>query len=205
MPFLSAGAFAAGLASVGPGVSGEVVERLVLHYEELRRWSRGLSLIGPGTAAEIVGRHYAESLAALRWLPPAGRLVDLGSGGGFPGLVLALARPDLDTVLVESNERKATFLRLVAQKAGLRCAVAACRVEVLPPEWGGAAVVTSRALRLTPRMLTPSLFRRDPDARLLLWLGRENADLVGWRASAELALPGSEHRRIVALSRESAA
>lgn len=95
------------------------------HYTELRRWNRRLALIGPGTVAEVLQRHYAESLAALPLLPPpcAGpatslrTLVDLGSGAGFPGWVLAAARPDLSALLVEARERKCTFLQAATRKA----------------------------------------------------------------------------------------
>src|SRR5712691_10434932 len=67
---------------------------LFAHYEELRRWSPRLALVGPGAVDEVLARHFGESLAALPFLPePQGALVDVGSGAGSPGLVLAAARP----------------------------------------------------------------------------------------------------------------
>lgn len=84
-------------------LSASVLQMLWSHYEELRRWNPGLSLVGPGTAVSVMTRHYGESLAGLALLdemgPCGGVLVDLGSGGGFPGFVLAregLGHRDLD-------------------------------------------------------------------------------------------------------------
>ena len=74
---------------------------LYAHYQELSRWNQRLSLIGPGTAGEIVARHYGEALAALPLVPSSAQWgLDIGSGAGFPGLVLAAARPGLKMTLV---------------------------------------------------------------------------------------------------------
>ncbi|HUF78495.1 MAG TPA: RsmG family class I SAM-dependent methyltransferase, partial [Thermoanaerobaculia bacterium] len=70
---------------------------LYAHYQELRRWSPALSLIGPAAAGDVVERHYGESLAGVPLLPAGARvLVDVGSGAGFPGFVLAAACPELE-------------------------------------------------------------------------------------------------------------
>ncbi len=86
---------------VGEDLSPGCVQRLHLHFKELRKWNERYSLVGPGTGAEIVERHYVESLAALPLMArDAASLADIGSGAGFPGWVLAAARTDLDTILV---------------------------------------------------------------------------------------------------------
>jgi len=175
-------------------------ERLLAHYEELRRWAPRTDLVGPGAAAELLERHYGEALAALPWLPagPA-RLVDLGSGAGFPGFVLAAARPDLEVWLVEPRERKAAFLRAAARRAGLSLTVVVARVGAAPPPGlpDEIALVTLRALRLEPRAWRGLLPKLRPAARLLAWTGAEPPPLpVELVAGRSLLLPGSRGRRL---------
>jgi 16S rRNA (guanine527-N7)-methyltransferase len=74
-------------------------------------------------------------MAAAGAVPRGARVVDLGSGGGFPGIVVAIARPDLDLVLVEIRERRAHFLRHVVRTLELRCEVARREIED-PPDVG---------------------------------------------------------------------
>ena len=92
-------------------LSGSQVSQLLAHYELLLKWNRRLSLTSIESPAEIVERHYCESLFAGSLLPE-GRLtvVDVGSGAGFPGVPIAILRPESEFVLVESHQRKAVFL-----------------------------------------------------------------------------------------------
>lgn len=176
------------------------------HHEELVRWSGTVSLVGPAFAGELFGRHYAESLAALPHLPAGPfRLLDLGSGAGFPGLVLAAARPDCEVTLVEARERKWAFLRAAARRAELSClclraTVGAAHQPDLPDR---VAVITARALRISRPMLValaPSLL---DDALLILWTGSEAPDLApGFRLVESSALAGSD-RRFLRLYRRS--
>src|SRR5262249_31489350 len=192
-----------------PAVSPEPLPVLVTaalhaHYQELSRWNRTLSLIGPGTAGEIVSRHYGESLAALPLLPEEGELVDLGPGGGFPGLVIAAARPRLSVTLVEAQERKWAFLMAAARRAGLPCRCLNARVALPLPADLPAAIdrVTVRALKLDSQVLEALADRLRPSGGILLWVGDELPDLPGTLTVAgERRLPGSLRRRIVELSR----
>jgi len=206
LPEIPPAAFAEAVRAAAPEpLPSETVDRLHAHYEELRRWSTRLSLIGPGTAAEVVERHFGESLAALPHLPePVGRLVDLGSGAGFPGLVLAAARPGWEVTLVEAQERKWAFLQAVARRAGLSCRCLNVRVAaLLPPGFPDAyEVVTVRALRLPPDTLAAVAERLSPAGRLLLWAGTEAPPLPrGWVVAGETPLSGSVARRILRLER----
>ena len=137
LPDLGQCEFEARLRDCSPvRLSTKSVERLWVHYRELARWNPTVSLVGPGTADEIVERHYGESLAAVPLLEPQWRVVvDVGSGAGFPGIVLAAAVPSLEVILVESRERKCAFLETVARKAALPCVClgdrkSACRERV---------------------------------------------------------------------------
>lgn len=157
-------------------LSGVDFGALWAHFEELRRWAPVVDLIGPGTATEVVERHFAESLAALPWLPePGAHLLDLGSGAGFPGLVLAAARPDSRVTLLEPRERRRSFLAAVVRRAALRVEISGARVEKsalqeLPDD---VAVVTVRALRLDPAAWSALAGKLRPDARLIVWSGSE--------------------------------
>ena len=194
-------------------LSADLLQKLCAHYEELRRWAATLALIGPGAVGELFERHYAESLAALAWLPcsaskpgaPAVRLLDLGSGAGFPGWILAAARPDIEVTLVEARERKWAFLSTAARRARLSCRCLNARVSPrsladVPDRseridlQGPIAVVTVRALRLEAKTWLALLPHLGPGAQVLLWSGAvAEPPPPPYVAGRTLALSGS-HR-----------
>jgi 16S rRNA (guanine(527)-N(7))-methyltransferase RsmG len=180
-----------------------MIDALYSHYQELATWNRRLSLIGPGTAGEIVERHYGESLAALPLIPTATQVaLDLGSGAGFPGLVLAASRLGLEMTLVEAQERKWAFLLAAARRASLPCRCLNARVSVPLPAGIPDAfdLVTARALKLEPSLLEALAGRLRPGGRMLLWAGERDPELPPNLAiTEERRLTGSERRRIVVL------
>jgi 16S rRNA (guanine527-N7)-methyltransferase len=117
----------------------------------LLRWNTTLNLISGKDAGVVWERHIADSLQLVP-LMPAGieRAIDLGSGGGFPGLILAIAT-GVRFDLVESDVRKASFLRTAALETGAPVTVHACRIEAAP--LAPAALITARALAPLPRLL----------------------------------------------------
>lgn len=128
---------------------------------------------------------------------PGGRLLDLGSGAGFPGLVLAAARPDLEVFLVEPRERRRAFLAAVARRSGLRVEILGARVSAraLPELPGDVDVVTARALRLGSADWTALAGTLAPGAALLLWSGASPPDLPDlFLPRRELRLPASRDR-----------
>ena len=206
LPDLSRAQFADGLLPLSPEpLEDRTVDALFAHYRELALWNRRTNLIGPGTAGEILARHYGESLAALPLLPAGARRgLDLGSGAGFPGLVLAAARPGLEMSLAETRERKWAFLSSAARKAALSCRCLNVRVQVpLPaglPE--SIDVITSRALRLDAETWRELASRLDVDGRVLLWAGEHDPDVSSdLTPCGSVPLAGSEKRRILALCR----
>lgn len=208
LPDIPRAGFAGSLRRLSPEPLDErAIGALYAHYKELALWNRRMSLIGPGTANEILARHYGESLAALPFLPAeARRGLDLGSGAGFPGIVLAAARPGLAMTLVEARERKWAFLSAAARKAALPCRCLDVRVQVpLPagiPE--SIDVITSRALRLDPGVWSALASRLDANGRVLLWVGEHDPELPAELVvCGSLPLAGSEKRRILALCRAS--
>ena len=206
LPSISLSEFSSALAVISPEpLDGRAGAALYAHYQELSRWNQRLSLIGPGTAGEIVERHYGEALAALPFVPQSARWgLDIGSGAGFPGLVVAAARPDLVMTLVEARERKWAFLTAAARRATLPCRCLNVRVGApLPaglPE--SLDVVTARALKLGPEVLAALAGRLGADGRILLWVGEEDPELPPELSpSGSIKLAGSRMRRILQLQR----
>ena len=133
----------------GVNVSRETIADLQAFGDLVRRWTPAINLVGKATVADLWNRHIVDSAQIFALRPPEARTwVDLGSGGGFPGLVVAvLAReltPALRVTLVEADLRKATFLRQAAQLLGLQVDVRSQRIETLPGL--GADVLSARAL-----------------------------------------------------------
>jgi 16S rRNA (guanine527-N7)-methyltransferase len=206
LPPLSREALADGLAPLCPEpLDDRALAALHAHYQELSVWNRRLSLIGPGTLTEVLERHYGESLAALPLVPRGARFgVDVGSGAGFPGLVLAAARPGLEMTLVEARERKWAFLSAAARKAALPCRCLNARVSVPLPAGLPASLdlVTARALKLDPDALGALAERLGPDGRILLWVGEEDPALpAALEPGRSVRIPGSQRRRILELRR----
>lgn len=202
LPSLSRDALAEGLAPFSPEpLDGRALDALHAHYRELSAWNQRLSLIGPGTLGEVLERHYGESLAALP-LVPNGAGLDIGSGAGFPGLVLAAARPGLAMTLIEAREKKWAFLSAAARKASLPCQCLNVRVSVPLPAGVPASLdlVTARALKLDRDVLGALAERLSPDGRVLLWLGEEDPELPASLAPGRsVKIPGSQRRRILEL------
>lgn len=130
-------------------VSRETIERLEHYVALLEKWNPKINLVSKSTLADAWGRHIQDSLQILALAPDGWRSwVDLGSGGGFPGLVVAIAaleaRPNTKITLIESDQRKCAFLRTVIRETGVNADVIADRIEQVSPL--AADVVSARAL-----------------------------------------------------------
>lgn len=140
-----------------PDVSRETLDRLDGLVALLRRWQRIKNLVAPSTLEHVWQRHILDSLQLTALAPDARRWIDLGSGAGFPGLVVAAAlagSPGAAVHLVEANGRKAAFLRTAALELKLPATVHAARIEDAGRGIADAFdVVTARALAPLPRLL----------------------------------------------------
>ncbi len=154
-------------------VSDEILARLQAVLEVLATWTRRINLVGASTLPDAWSRHVLDSARLWPNHPDtARRLADLGSGAGFPGLVLAiLGAPDVH--LVEADQRKAAFLREAARVSGTPVTVHAARIESLPSL--SADVVTARALAPLPVLLPLVVRHLAPDGVALLPKGRDAA------------------------------
>ena len=146
-------------------------------------WNRALDLSGFRDAEERVNRYFLEPLDASRWLPArSASALDVGAGGGSPGLPLALVQPGLRSTLLEPNRRRAVFLEEALTELGLVGArVVRARLSDFVPE-GRFDVVTSRGVSLDQESLERMARWLEPGGRLLLFTGRARSEvLLGWR------------------------
>jgi 16S rRNA (guanine527-N7)-methyltransferase len=131
-------------------VSRETLARLDRFVATLLTWQRRINLIAPATVRSIWTRHVADSLQILSLAPSAKVWLDLGSGGGFPGLVIACALGETSGArvhLIESNGKKAAFLREAVRVTGTRAIVHQARIEHMGTQLDESVeIVTARAL-----------------------------------------------------------
>jgi 16S rRNA (guanine527-N7)-methyltransferase len=132
-------------------VSRETINKFQLYLTLLKKWQRRINLVSNSTLADAWRRHILDSGQLAAYYPPQTRqILDVGSGAGFPGLVLAIMG-GVTVDLVESDQRKAVFLSTVIRELGLPANVHNQRIEVMPnlrPD-----VITARALAPVPKLL----------------------------------------------------
>ncbi|RWN64049.1 16S rRNA (guanine(527)-N(7))-methyltransferase RsmG [Mesorhizobium sp.] len=146
----------AGLQSAAGPVSRETFERLVEFETVFQKWNRRINLAAQSTQGDVWRRHILDSAQLARIKPDAKRWLDLGSGGGFPGLVLAFLLAERDGAsidLVESNRKKASFLQAVVGQFNLPARVVARRIDDAYPFVSTPQIVTARALASLPVLL----------------------------------------------------
>ena len=169
-------------------VSRETLEMLEAYAELLKAWNPKINLVSPKTLDELWTRHFLDSAQLLSFAQDAKHWVDLGSGGGFPGAVVAImGGPETQVTLIESDQRKAAFLRAVARETvGFK--VIASRIEEAPPQ--NADVVSARALAPLSQLLPYVARHLAPGGRAILPKGRKAQDeireaLEHWRFDCE--------------------
>jgi len=164
-------------------VSRETRDQLEAYVHTLGRWQKAINLVAKATLEDIWVRHILDSAQLLTLIPkPTQSLADLGSGGGFPGLVLAALRPDLNVTLIESDARKGAFLAEAARRMALKKQpkIVISRIETATPTQ--ADVVTARALAPLGQLLTWAAPHRADTAICLFHKGK------GWQAELNEAM-----------------
>lgn len=130
------------------GVSRETFERLQIFERLVQKWNPKINLVSRSSLENIWDRHILDSIQVFRSVSSSLKWIDLGSGGGFPGIVVGiLARdesPDTHVVLIESDQRKCAFLRTAVRETDINCTVLSERIEQAPPQ--NADVLSARAL-----------------------------------------------------------
>lgn len=190
-----------GLATMQIDLSPDVQAKLLAYLDLLAKWNRTYNLTAVRDPADMVSRHLLDSLAVLPFVH-GNTLADLGSGAGLPGVPLAIARPGLAVTLVESNGKKARFLREAARSLPLvNVRVAQARVQ---DATGSFDTVTARAFASLADMLTWGGHLLAPAGRWLALKGHadtaETAAIpAAFRvlATHPLRVPGSDGERCV--------
>lgn len=179
------------------------VQKLSRYLAELDRWRRRVNLTGDLDAEELAG-HALESLLASGLIGRAEEVVDIGSGAGFPGMPLAIGRPDLAVALVEPRGKRAAFLRHVCRELGLsNVTVIEGRIEEVGGQTFGVA--TTRAVGGFGTWIGGAAFLR-PDGALLAWTTDPAAvagELPGFELERALPVPGSKKRVVAVLRKRS--
>lgn len=158
----------------GP-VSRETFDKIESFEALFRKWNSAINLVAPSTLPELWNRHILDSAQLVRYAQNAGKWVDLGSGGGFPGAIVAiLLRGSCVLHLVESNQKKAAFLRTTLAALGISNAtVHARRIEDAAGRIGEVDIVSARALTALPELLALSEPFMQRGARGLFHKGRD--------------------------------
>jgi 16S rRNA (guanine527-N7)-methyltransferase len=151
-------------------IATPVLARLSQHVDMLATWQRRINLVGKASLNDVWRRHVLDSAQLMDHLPrPAGRLVDLGSGAGFPGLVLAILGAQ-DVHLIESDARKCAFLAEVNRATGAGATIHTARLENLDSL--AADIVVGRALAPLDTLIGQALHHLAPGGRCLFHKGR---------------------------------
>lgn len=129
-------------------VSRETLKRLETFEQVILKWNPKINLVSKSSLQQLWTRHIADSVQVFRCTDIPDHWVDIGSGGGFPGLIIAILAaeeaPEMKVTLIESDQRKSAFLRTAARECGARVSVISDRIEQADPQ--NAGVLSARAL-----------------------------------------------------------
>jgi 16S rRNA (guanine527-N7)-methyltransferase len=186
---------------LSPHAEGPALERLARYAELVERWSARHNLVRFSTRQELVERHIVDALAAARFLRGRGRLLDIGSGAGLPGVPLLAVRPEWRGLLLEPRQKRWAFLRTVIRELGLEAEVKRARYQDLG-DVQPFDLMTVRALGHHAALLEWARGRLAGAGEVLVWTtadGVAELDGVGgWRVLSS-QLPGLDCGRLARL------
>lgn len=170
-----------------------------VYTELLLRWNRSISLTTVTDPDQIVRFHFGESMMAVGTVPVRiGRLADVGSGAGFPGIPIKLLAPDISLTLIEANGKKAAFLaEIVRELRLLETQIMRLRMESIPLATGRFDFIAARALGRYSDLLLWSEERLNASGKAVLWLGESETrslSTTGWIWHPPVRVPGSQRR-----------
>jgi 16S rRNA (guanine527-N7)-methyltransferase len=191
------------LLPYGVRLDAQLYGKMTIYLSMLLQWNQRMALTTITDPSEVLRFHFGESLFASTAVGlEKGRLADVGSGAGFPGLALGMANPGLMVTLIESNFKKVVFLSEIIRKLDLEnVRVVRSRMEGLSPGPESFDVVTSRAFGQFEKFLQWSRAVLVGRGRVALWVGRDDAGSIsrgfGWDWMGALPIPNSEQRVIL--------
>lgn len=168
-----------GASRLGVELSGEAAGLFMRYLEELKTWNRKMNLTGLKNDRDIIINHFLDSISAARFVPEAARLLDIGSGAGFPGIPLKIVSPALTVTLLDSSLKKVMFMREIVREL---------RLEGISAVWGRAEdegngierrsfdCVISRAVGRVRDILNLSAPYLRPKGRIILMRGRRGME-----------------------------
>jgi len=191
-----------GLHAIGCELSAEQQSRLIDFISLMNKWSRVYNLTAVRKKVDMVSRHLLDSLVTLPYLKGS-RVLDVGSGAGLPGLPLAIARPDLEFVLIDSSSKKTRFmLQAVGELALSNVRIEHCRIEDFKPDALFDTVIT-RAFADTEKFLKLAGRMCIKDGQFLLMQGESASTAVpeGFelKGKIKLSVPGSISERYLTI------
>jgi 16S rRNA (guanine527-N7)-methyltransferase len=202
-PTLSAETIRRALGEFQLAVSDQQVLQIQQYIKILLHWNDKINLTAIRDPLEILNRHFCESMYAAVAVPVEnGRLADVGSGGGFPGIPLKIIRPELQVFLIESSIKKATFLAEVIRELGLTDArVIVSRYEELGEEVAPLDFACSRALGEFSVFLEWARSDRIAAKQVILWIGARDLPEIqkvrAWEWREPIAVPNSLRRLLL--------
>jgi len=191
------------LRGYGLEAAPELTAKIAAYVELLTKWNRKIALTSVTDPEEIVKFHFGESLfATSRYNLEKSRLADVGTGGGFPGLPLALAVPTLSVTLIESNLKKCAFLAEILRELRVRnAAIVSGRMESFSSSLETFDFITARAFGQFDELRAWARVQLTDRGKLLLWLGEEDAKEIAtkptWSWGRPDLIPGSKRRYLL--------
>ncbi|MGB8802293.1 MAG: 16S rRNA (guanine(527)-N(7))-methyltransferase RsmG [Candidatus Acidiferrales bacterium] len=193
----------AALKDYGVATSVRLCDQIRIYIDLLLRWNQKTSLTTVTDPAEILRFHFGESLLAAELVPIRhGRLADVGSGAGFPAVPIRMVAEALHVILIESNQKKATFLAEIIRELQLQnVEVRRNRMEDVDLQTESVDFVSARALGIDDDFLDWSRNALNQNASIVLWLGDEDSNRISqqarWKWANPFRIPSSDRRVIL--------
>jgi 16S rRNA (guanine527-N7)-methyltransferase len=206
-----------GAEQIGITLTAQVVESYLFYIEELKKWNQSINLTSLTTDRDIAVKHFLDSLTVIPFLQGAARVLDIGTGAGFPGLPLKIVVPDCELLLLESSQKKCSFLRHIVRGlklAGVEIVQGRAEDKKMIERYGSSFdLVLSRALADLPTSLQLALPYVKGEGRIVGMRGRQGEherDATEWRPlglqlveQRRLTLPFVKEQRVLLLFQRS--
>lgn len=194
-----------GIRGLNLNLSDSQIDGCYEHLRRLERWNKTHNLTAITTLQDMVIRHTLDALSVLPWFASAQQVLDVGTGAGFPGIPLAIAKPEISVSVLDANHKKTSFVRTTAVALGLQnCEIYTSRVESFQPSTQ-LDTITMRAFSDPQRAMSWVGHLLQPSGKLVLMLGQKldenqfSHDLFELDSISSIQVPNLAAQRHVAL------